>query len=94
MVEHYNEIEDARQGIEILYRRGESCGLIEVINIPSMVMGVSEDSDEYYKARSKHRAEFKSIIDNQQEFEKLLVPLEDETEEDQRKVKPIVQKLR
>ena len=45
-------------------------------------MGVAEDSDEYYKARSKHRAEFKSIIDNQDEFEKLLVPLEDETEED------------
>ena len=94
VVEHYNDIEDARQGIEIMYKRGESCGLIEVINIPSMVMGVSEDSDEYYKARSQHRAEFKSTIDDQQEFEKLLVPLEDETEEDIRKVKPIVQKLR
>ena len=52
------------------------------------------DSDEYQKARSNHRAEFSSIIDKQSEFEKLLIPLDDETEEDQRKVKPIVKKLR
>ena len=42
-MEHYEEIEDARQGIEILYRRGERYGLIEVINIPM----VAVDSDEY-----------------------------------------------
>ena len=43
VVEHYEDIENARQGIEILYRRGEKYGLIEVINIPM----VAVDSDEY-----------------------------------------------
>ena len=48
VVEHYEDIEDARQGIEILYKRGEKYGLIEVMNIPMM----AADSDEYHKARS------------------------------------------
>ena len=48
MVEHYEDIEDARQGIEILYKRGEKYGLIEVMNIPML----AADSDEYHKARS------------------------------------------
>lgn len=43
VVEHYEDIEDARQGIEILYRRGEKYGLIEVLNIPMAFA----DSDEY-----------------------------------------------
>ena len=43
VVKHYEKIENARQGIEILYKRGEEYGLIDVINIPFS----DSDSDEY-----------------------------------------------
>ena len=90
--EHFEQIENERIAIDLIYERAKEQNLIEELALPSMVD--DQNDDGFRSSPQTYRPAFTKQIDSPEEFKKLNTPSATETEEQTKIAQPFVAKLR